>query len=58
MQDHINTVKALEAQVARFQKQHAEIYQMLYRRGIRARTVTAGLRRYFRKVQKARDLLK
>lgn len=58
MIDHINTVKALEGHVARLQKQHAEIYQMLYRRGIRAKSVTVGLRRYFRKVEKARALLK
>jgi hypothetical protein len=58
MIDFHNTIKALEARIARLDKERVEVFQLLKSKKIRCVNIAAGLRRFIKRVEKARRVLK
>lgn len=58
MNDQINHIKSLEAQVTRFQKERGEIYELLASKGIRRVSLVAAVRSLLKRMENARKLLK
>jgi len=58
MTDYLNTIKSLEATLARFSKERSEIYALLGFRGIRCKNLASGVRRLVKRMNAAKKLLK
>lgn len=58
MEDYLNYAKSLEARLVRFEKERAEVYQLLASKGIKRKSLAAAVRSLLKRMANARKLLK